>query len=435
MSTQKLNSNLKFLFHKLLVIAFTTVCILGTAASCSLNPFGNNQASFTTLGMLKTSPETQGFQKINSVKLINGKSENEGLSGLSVIKVKQQSADTIFIQTLEKGVFKTANGGQDWSRIYIFPVEYTEDKEAAKVLETQLQRNESLIVNDFWVSSQDNNVFYIAAKEGTQGKIFKTTDGGKTMREVYTEVNNEGSSVDYVVVDPQNEDHVYALLNANTLIHTLDAGSTWQKLNNYNSEGDKITQIGLLADNRSMFILYQKAGLSSTIDGIKFNKLVINKFTPPEPRNPNETIRETATNALSNLQDRIAPEISNPFSTYTKFIPIGNQRSAKKPAIILADKEIWLTSDFGKAQFVQLNSLPVQDKKLNVQDVQVDSSAALPKIYVAIGNKILVSENNGKSWSNLPINVEGIGPISNIVLNPQDPQTIYLSLYNPGGKK
>jgi hypothetical protein len=430
--TQSFKQNL---IHKFLVVIFATICVLSTAASCSLNPFGGNQATYTTLGMLKTSPETQGFQKINSVKLINGKSDNEGLSGLSVIKVKQQSADTIFVQTLEKGVFKTTNGGQDWSRIYVFPVEFTEDKEGLKVLELQLKRNEELVVNDFWVSPQDNNVFYIAAKEAAQGKIFKTTDGGRTMREVYSEVNNEGSSVDYVVIDPQNEDHVYALLNANTLIHTLDAGATWQKLNNYNSEGDKITQIGLLADNKSIFILYEKAGLASSIDGIKWNKLVINKFTPPEPRNPNETLKETATNAFNNLQDKIAPEISNPFTTYTKFIPIGNPGTTRKPAIVLADKEIWLTSDFGKTQFVQLNSLPVQDKKLNVQDIQVDSRSALPKIYVAIGNKILVSENNGKSWSNLPINVEGIGPISNIVLDPQDPQTIYLSLYNPGAKR
>lgn len=435
MSDSKLHTFTQLFIHKLIIITFATICIIGTAASCSLNPFGGTQVSYTTLGMLKTSPDTQGFQKINSVKLINGKSENEGLSGLSVIKVKQQSSDTIFVQTLEKGVYKTTNGGQDWSRIYVFPVEYTDDKEGVKVLEAQLKRNEDLIVNDFWVSPQDNNVFYIAAKEGAQGKIYKTTDGGKTMKEVYTEVNNEGSSVDYVIIDPQNEDHVYALLNANTLIHTLDAGSTWQKLNNYNSEGDKITQIGLLADNKSIFILYQKAGLASSTDGIKWNKLVINKFTPSEPRNPNETLKETATNAFNNLQDKIAPEISNPFSTYTKFISIGNPATARKPAIVLADKEIWLTSDFGKAQFVQLNSLPVQDKKLNVQDVQVDSSLALPKIYVAIGNKILVSENNGKSWSNLPINVEGIGPISNIVLNPQDPQTIYLSLYNPSAKR
>ncbi len=422
------------LLHKFLVMLFTTVCVLSTAASCSLNPFGN-QATFTTLGMLRQSSDSQGFQKINSIALINGKSDVEGLSGLSVIKVKQQNADTIFIQTLEKGIFKTTDGGQNWSRIYIFPVQYTENKEGLKILEAQLKRNEEVVVNDFWVSPQDINVFYIAAKEGTQGKIFKTTDGGQTVREVYLEVNNEGSSVDYVVIDPRNEDHVYALLNANTLIHTLDAGATWQKLNNYNSESDKITQIGLLADNRSIFILYQKAGISSSTDGIKWSKLIINKFTPPEPRNPNETLRETATNALSNLQDKVAPEISNPFALYTKFIPIGNPNTARKPAIILADKQIWITSDFGKAQFVQLTSLPVQDTKLNIQDVQVDTTSALPKIYVAIGSKILVSENNGKSWSNLPIGVEGIGPISNITLNPLDPQTIYLSLYNPGAKK
>jgi hypothetical protein len=422
------------ILHKLLVAAFCTVCVLGTAASCSLNPFGGKETNISTLGMLKLTTESPDFQKINAVTLINGKTEEEGLSGLSVVKIKEVNADTIVIQTLEKGLFKTTNGGKDWNRIYIFPVEFTEEKEAQKILEAQLLKNEEVLVKDFWVSPQDNNVIYIAAKHLDQGKIFKTVDGGKTVREVYFEVNETGSSVDYVVIDPINEDHVYALLNGKVLIHTLDAGSTWQKLNNYDKDDDKIIQIGLLADNRTIYILYEKGGLSGTLDGNKWTKITLNKFTPPAPKNPNQSIKETAQDTLVNIQEAIAPQIVEPFSVYSRFIPLGRPSSSKKPAIILADKEIWLTSDLGKSQFIQLTSLPIQDKKIDVQDVQVDTSGATPKIYVAIGNKILMSENNGNTWANKQIGIQGIGSISNILFSSQDPDTIYLSLYNPKSK-
>jgi photosystem II stability/assembly factor-like uncharacterized protein len=422
------------ILHKFLVVAFCTICILGTAASCSLNPFGGKESNISTLGMLKLTTESPDFQKLNAVTRIDGKTEEEGLSGLSVVKVKEVSADTIFIQTVEKGLFKTTNGGADWSRIYIFPVEYTEDKEAQKTLEAQLLKNEEVLVKDFWVSPQDNNVIYIAAKHLDQGKIFKTTDGGKTVREVYFEINDTGSSVDYVVIDPVNEDRVYALLNGKVLIQTLDAGSTWQKMNNYNKEDDTIVQIGLLADNRTMFILYEKGGLSGSVDGNRWVKITLNKLTPPAPKNPNQSIKETAQNAFNNIQETIAPEIIEPFSKYTRFTPLGRPNSAKKPAIVLADKEIWLTADLGKSQFIQMTSLPIQDKKIDVQDVQVDISGTTPKIYVAIGNKILVSENNGNTWANKPIGIEGIGSISNIVFSSENPDTIYLSLYNPKSK-
>jgi hypothetical protein len=434
-STSSKPSLISAILNKILVIAFCTIAVLGTAASCSLNPFGGKETNISTLGMLKLTTESAEFQKINAVTLINGKTDEENLSQLSVIKVKEVNADTIFVQTVEKGLFKTTNGGKDWSRIYIFPVDYTEDKEEQKILEAQLKKNEEVLVKDFWVSPQDNNVIYIAAKQLDQGKIFKTVDGGKTVREVYFEINDTGSSVDYVVIDPVNEDRVYALLNGKVLIQTLDAGSTWQKMNNYNKEDDTIVQIGLLADNRTIFILYEKGGLVGSLDGNKWIKINVNKFTPPAPKNPNQSLKETAQNAFTDIQEKIAPEIVEPFNRYTRFIPLGKPGTAKKPAIVLADKEIWLTADLGKTQFIQLTSLPIQDKKIDVQDVQVDTSGSAPKIYVAIGNKILVSENNGNTWANKPIGVEGIGSISNIVFSSQDPETIYLSLYNPTVKK
>jgi photosystem II stability/assembly factor-like uncharacterized protein len=419
------------IFQKILIIVFCTISILGTAASCSLNPFGDGGKTITNLGMLKLTSESTDFQKINAVTLINGKTDEEGLSGLSIIKVKELTPDNIYIQTLQKGVFKTTNGGKDWSRIYIYPVEFTEDKEKQKTLEAELLKNEGVLVKDFWVSPQDNNVIYIAAKEAEQGKIFKTTDGGKTVKEVYFEINDTGSSVDYVLMDPVNEDHVFALLNGKVLIHTLDAGATWQKLTNYNKEDDKIIQIGLLADNRTIFILYEKGGLSGSIDGNKWVKLDLKKYTAPAPKNPNETLKETAVNTFNNIREEIAPEVIEPFSQYRRFIPLGNPNSSKKPAIVLADQEIWLTPDLGKSPFVQLNTLPIQDKKIDVQDVQVDTTGTSPKIYVAIGNKILISGNNGKSWSNVNINIPEIGSISNMVLSDGEPGTIYLSLYDP----
>src|SRR5437016_206786 len=65
--------------------------------------------------------------------------------------------------------------------------------------------------------------------DGTLGKVLKSTDWGKTWK-----VSLESVSVSGIVIDPKNNDIVYAGLNANNgsvpgVIKTIDAGMTWSR--------------------------------------------------------------------------------------------------------------------------------------------------------------------------------------------------------------
>jgi hypothetical protein len=52
----------------------------------------------------------------------------------------------------------------------------------------------------------------------------------------------------------------------------------------------------------------------------------------------------------------------------------------------------------------------------------------IQKIYVAINNKLLVSENGGETWANKKIGVEDIGIISKILIDKENNDIIYLGL-------
>jgi hypothetical protein len=432
-------------FRRIAILVFASLAILSTAASCSLNPFGSKSpAGF--YGILKQDPlvKKDTFGKINAVKTINSKVDPTGLEPLSITKLEQINKDTLFALTREKGVFRTIDGGKNWQRIYTFPVVYTEEKEKQKQLEEDLKKNDELTITDFYVDPANTKLVYMSANSGKKGKIFKTEDGGKTVREVYSEINGE-TSVDFVVIDPSESNHVYALLNKNALIATNDGGKTWQKINDYTKEKDKIMQIGFLPDSGNFFILYEKLGLATSNDGLKWTKQNIVK-KQPEPETPEPPIEtDTSKTTWGKIKDKvyqgtttakkIIKNLLPPFKLYQKLIPIGSTEDGKKPAILIADKEIWITDDVITSQFTQIKNVPVQDDKVDYNDVAVDPFVGPQKIYLAIGNKLLISDNGGESWYNKNLGVENNGQITQIVLDKTEPNTIYLSLANIEKKK
>ena len=431
MTTNSKNSN--SILKRILIVLFITVSILSTAASCSLNPF----SKAVSLGVLKQDLNKNSFSKINSIINLNGKSDVEGLTNLPIIKTFQATKDILFIQT-EKAVFKTNNAGKNWQRIYIFPVNYSEDKDKAKEITIQLNKNNDVIIQDFWVNSENLNTIYFAVKYQNIGKIFKTTDGGKNTQEVYS--SDESTSVGYVVIDPNDEDHIYALLNQNALIQSKDAGKTWQKISDKALETDKIIQIGILSDNQTFFVLYEKLGLFISSDGTKWQKLILRKNIYKE--NATKT-KSSAATLIQNIQTRtqkvfndtqqaIAPETTKPFNSYSKII-FGNPAITdiqSKSAILIADKEIWVTPDITTQPLTQITNIPTQDTKAEIRDVAVDTKNSPNTIYVAIENRLWVSQNNGETWANKNIGLENIGYINKITIDATDSNIIYLSLTN-----
>ena len=427
------------ILKKITLLSFTTICILSTAASCSLNPFDSKPKVIGTAGIIKQDPaiDATKFGYINAVKLLNGETATTALNDSPVIKIKQIDSQTLFTLTRGKGVFFTQNGGIDWNRIYIYPVEYTEEKPGKTSAATlsQLAKNDATIITDFWVNPNDISIIYIAANEGGVAKIFKTIDGGGNFVEVYSEVN-AGTSVDKVLIDPKNPNHVYALLNKNALIQTIDGGNSWQKTEDYTqNKDDKIVQIDILPELNIVYIVFEKGGVAISADGQKWTPQKLTKFDPVKYKEAQDQ------QAQQNAQDRLNGVLSSgtnfvndfltrldSFETYKKIIPIpGKQTLQQKPFLLLADDSLWYSSDISKP-FTQIKNIPVQESKINILDATVNPEKGLDEIYIAIGNKVLVSQNRGQSWKMKDLGVVNPSNISQIQIDETNPEVIYIGL-------
>ena len=422
----------KTIVHKTALLSFVSITILSTAASCNWNPFASNSGNNNLLGgMLKQDPsiKANSFGKINAVKAINGKTDPEGLTGLSVLKTVQINKDLIYILTQQKGVFKTIDAGKSWQRVYVFPVVYTEEKDKQKELENSLKRNDDLVVTNFWVQADKPNIVYISAKDNNVGKIFKTIDGGKTSKEIYASLSSEASSVDFVVMNPNSDDIVYALMSKNTLIQTSDGGKTWQRINDPLKDKDRIIQIGILPMSQQFYILSEKNGLSTSIDAASWSKVKLSKTKA------DAVVEQPEDTKLQKIQRKVLPTTLPAFKQFQKIIPISplagetsTDKAITEPAILLADKEIWFTDDLNTGSLTQIKNIPIEGDKIQIQDVAVDPILGIQKIYVASGSRLLVSENSGQTWANKKINVEGIGTISRITIDKTNPEILYLAL-------
>jgi hypothetical protein len=427
------------ILKKIGLFGFTTICILTTAASCSLNPFDPTPKAVGLMGIIKQDPaiDPSRFGAINAVKLLNNEVAANALNNSPIIKIKQIDSQTLFTLTRDKGVLFTQNGGIDWTRLYIYPVEYTADTDKQKqaVFQAQLAKNDASLITDFWVNPNDISVIYIAANEGGIAKIFKTIDGGTNFIQVYSEVNT-GTSVDKVLIDPKNSNHVYALLNKNALIQTIDGGNSWLKTEDYTlDKSDKIVQIDILPELNTFFMVFEKGGVAISQDGQKWIPQKLTKIDPVKYKEAQDQ------QVQQNSQDKLNGVITagntvvndfftrlDGFSTYKKIIPIpGRQNLDQKPFILLADDSLWYSSDISKP-FVQIKNIPVQESKINILDATVNPIKGLDQIYIAIGNKLLTSENRGQSWKMKDIGIDNLANISQIQIDPVNPEVIYLGL-------
>ena len=138
------------------------------------------------------------------------------------------------------GVYKSTDGGKSWENVGLKKSEHI-----GKIL----------------VDPRDSNTVWVAAQgplwaPGGDRGLYKTTDGGKTWKQVLAISENTG--VSDIAFDPRNPDvvyasayqrrrHVWTLINGGPeggLHKTLDGGATWKKLTNGLPKGD-IGRIGL----------------------------------------------------------------------------------------------------------------------------------------------------------------------------------------------
>jgi len=162
--------------------------------------------------------------------------DNEGSYSIGAIVLDPRNPLTVWVGTGENnsqrsvsygnGVYRSDDGGKTWKNVGLKASEH---------------------IGRIAIDPRDSNVLFVAAQgplwgPGGDRGLFKTTDGGKTWKNVLNISENTG--VTDVVIDQQNPDtmytasyqrrrHMWTLINGgpeSALYKSTDGGSTWNKL-------------------------------------------------------------------------------------------------------------------------------------------------------------------------------------------------------------
>lgn len=171
-------------------------------SGCSL-PTRNATVTIADLsgGVTKSTDRGQTYNP--AVKV----SDRQTIASVETLSLAVDPADTqkIYLGSLSDGVWVTKDGAQTWEKLSV-----------------PITKNYAIAVHP-----TDTAIAYITGVYDGRGKIAKTTDGGATWKEVYTEPA-DGTVVLSLALDKRDPNTLYAGTDAGMVIVSHDGGSTWE---------------------------------------------------------------------------------------------------------------------------------------------------------------------------------------------------------------
>lgn len=150
------------------------------------------------------------------------------------IRIHPTNPDIVYVAALghiygpnkERGVYKTSDGGKTWSQIL-----FVSDKAGAADISMDPKDPETLYVGTWEV----NRTPYSLSSGGPGSKIFKTTDGGTTWKDLSANPGLPAGLMGRtaIAVSPANSKVVYACIESleGGIFRSEDAGATWKLVN------------------------------------------------------------------------------------------------------------------------------------------------------------------------------------------------------------
>jgi photosystem II stability/assembly factor-like uncharacterized protein len=138
----------------------------------------------------------------------------------------------------DRGLYRTKNGGETWERVF--------------------NVSENTGVNNVVMDPSNPNIMYLTTEQrrrhhfgkisgGPESSVYKSTDGGKTWREIkkgLPSVHMGGMGIDVSPVDPNV---VYLIIeaadNKGGFYRSTNKGESWERMSDYNSSGQYYNEI------------------------------------------------------------------------------------------------------------------------------------------------------------------------------------------------
>lgn len=409
-------------WKRVLVVFFTAITILTSAASCTLFGTRIGGGDEIALGVIKRDPDVKadGFGFINQEKLYTGEIVPNGLAKVSGLKLVQADSNNLYLLTQAHGFFRTKDGGKNWERKYLFGFEgtATEKRAIQNEINAWLAKNNSFTPTDFAVAAGDMEIVYVAGQFQNVGRIYKSQTGGNNFKQVYTSVERNGF-VRFVATDPQNDSMVYAVVGADTLIRSTNGGETWQKMHVFDTQ--TVVQLGFFADtSTSLFVLLRNNGIAFSRDnGATWEIKALGKSSQP--------LSKAGSDAGLFRRGNIGAGSagSNPtFGEYEKIVPINKGQAWA----LIADKQIWFSRSV--EHNFQRVLIPTEARTFVTYDVVPYPQNEANRLLVSINNKLFETKDGGVTWSTddkIGLRTP-IGNIGQIVIDPSNTEIIYIML-------
>ncbi len=281
---------------------------------------------------------------------------------------------TVFVSGYNDGLYKSLDSGGTWARIL------------GKIL-----------TYDFAIHPFDSNIIYAAGYFADKGRVVKTTDGGKSWEEVYSEAA-VSVSVRSVALNPSQPNQVIIGNSAGSVAKSNDGGITWKLIKNFE---DRINRI--YWQNGQVYVLVKSKGLfkSTNLDAGEFTELTLS-LTKSDNFLENFTgLNEQSFNQA--FVDKISPGL----------------------VYLTAGKGVFKTTNEG-ASWQKLNLPGKHNAGLPARAVAV-ARASSNLVFVSVGTVVYKSTDAGQSFQTQEVPSSGF--VNYILIDPEAPQVVYAGNY------
>lgn len=282
-------------------------------------------------------------------------------------------APSIFIGTIDNGIFKSTDSGEIWE-VKDFPPKK---------------------VYRFTADTVNPERMFATGVVGGRGKIFRTKDGGANWEDVYTEPGT-GTVLISLAQDPRATETIFAGTSTGTVVRSMDSGETWKNIGtDINGPIINIT-FDAKIQNRLYALIYQGQIYRSDDNGLTW-------------KDPYKTDEVNAKGENGIRPNAILSLVPDPFRSGTLYAGTGGGLYRSVNGGVSWEKLNLIES---------AESFPLRGVAVNPKNSD--------EISLVAGRTFYKSTNNGDTWSVVPLNIDR--DVSVLAYDPFDPNVLYLGL-------